>query len=724
MLLFLSLALGTLQDTPHTGRAPLPDAEHIAELPADGGAEFNRLVFEASPYLRQHARNPVDWYPWGDEAFQVAAERDLPVFLSVGYSTCHWCHVMEHESFEDAEVARLMNENFVCVKVDREERPDLDHVYMSVTQALTGRGGWPMTVLLTPDAKPFWAGTYLPKESRFQQVGMLEFLPAVRESWKTRRDEILSSSESIVRAITQRSGSQPGAWKGAQALALAAEQLEGRYDPRHGGFGQRPKFPVPHQLLFLLTRYTRSGDAKLLEVVEHTLQSMRLGGIWDHVGFGFHRYSTDERWFLPHFEKMLYDQALMTLAYTAAWQVTDDPAYRRTAEEILDYVLRDLTSPRGGFLSAEDADSEGEEGLFYVWSPKAVRALLAKDDAEWFIERFGLTDEGNFLEEATQVRTGNSIPFLEQPLDDAEQERFADIRERLFAAREKRVHPFKDDKVLTDWNGLMIAALARAAEAFDEPRFAEAATRAADFVTAELRTKEGRLHKRWRAGQAGLDGTLEDYAFLSWGLSELYEATLEPRHLAVARELADTMIAHFHDAEGGGFFLSADDGLELFVRAKEIYDGALPSGNSVAALALLRLARMTGEVEYATLAEEIMHSFAGSVAPNPSAYTMLLAAVDMAEGPSHEVVIAGDASDVRTQALLRTVRAPFLPSLVLLHRPLEPDAAIAEIAPWTTDQIAIDGRPTAYVCREWACELPVDDAAALAAKLSARDTER
>lgn len=717
LLPFLASALLSVQDVPHGTRLPLPAPEVIAQLPSDGGAEFNRLIFEPSPYLQQHARNPVDWFGWGDEAFAEARRRDVPVFLSIGYSTCHWCHVMEHESFEDAEVARLMNENFVCIKVDREERPDLDHVYMTVTQALTQRGGWPMTVLMTADAKPFWAGTYIPKETRFGRVGMLEFVPQVGTDWKTNRKKILEAADRIVSYVSEQNSTSPGAWRGPEVLELAEDHLAQRYDAKLGGFGQKPKFPVPHQLLFLLTRHTRTGEPRPLNMATHTLDSMRLGGIWDHVGLGFHRYSTDERWFLPHFEKMLYDQALHSMAYTAAWQVTGEEAYRRTAEETIEYVLRDLTAPEGGFYSAEDADSEGEEGLFYLWTPAQIRELLEADDATWFSARFGLSDEGNFVEEAGQEPTGRSIPFLANELSSDERERFERVRKTLFDVREKRVHPFKDEKVLVDWNGLMIVALARAANAFGEPRYAEAAARSADFLLSECRDEKGRLYKRWRGGQAGLHGTLEDYAFLSWGLSELYEATLDPRYLVEARTLVDLMIEHFHDPEGGAFFITADDGLKLFVRAKEVYDGAIPSGNSVAALVLLRMSKVTGETEYADLAEEIMHSFAGGVSRSPSSHSQLLAAVDLAIGPAYEIVIAGELGDPKVAELLEAARAEFLPSRVLLHRPAGEQAAIVGVAPWTAGQGPIEGRAAAYVCREWTCDLPVHEPAELSAKL-------
>ena len=525
----------------HAVRLPPPSPEEIAQLPPDGGPEFNRLVFESSPYLLQHARNPVDWYPWGDEAFEVARREDKPIFLSIGYSTCHWCHVMEHESFEDDEVAKLMNEAFVCIKVDREERPDLDHVYMSVTQAMAGNGGWPMTVIMTPDRKPFFAGTYFPKHGRFGRAGMMELVPQIAKAWREKREQVVASGEQVSEWMANIGKSDPGGDMEADVLALGYEQLASGFDPVEGGFGSKPKFPIPHNMLFLLQHHQRTGDAQARDMVVHTLKKMHRGGIFDQVGYGFHRYSTDEHWLLPHFEKMLYDQALMVMAATAAWQVSGDDALRVTAEQVLTYVLRDMTSPEGGFYSAEDADSEGEEGLFYLWTYDELVEVLGEDEAELYARVYNVEREGNFREEASGRSTGRNIPHLSQPLSETAaeldmepgelEERLEASRRKLFDVREERIHPLKDDKVLTDWNGLMIAACARAARAFDEPRYATAAKRAADFVLKELRDENGRLLKRYRLGQSGLPGTLSDYAFLTWGLLELYETSFEPRYV-------------------------------------------------------------------------------------------------------------------------------------------------------------------------------------------------
>jgi hypothetical protein len=699
------------------GLEGLPSPSEIAALPPDGGPQFNRLVFEQSPYLLQHADNPVDWHPWGEEAFELARRRDKPVFLSVGYSTCHWCHVMEHESFEDEEVAALLNEHFVSIKVDREERPDVDHIYMQVTQALTGSGGWPMTVLLTPEREPFFAGTYFPKEGRFGRPGMMELLPEIAAVWENRREEVLQSAGAITAAVRQSVASAPGPALGGETLDLAQRQLASRFDEVRGGFGAAPKFPTPHNLLFLLRHWHRTGDPHSLEMVTTTLRQMRLGGIFDHVGFGFHRYSTDPDWLLPHFEKMLYDQALLAMAYTEAHQATGDEEFARTAREIFTYVLRDMTSPEGGFYSAEDADSEGEEGLFYLWTVDEVREVLGEEDGDLFIRIFNLEPGGNFRDQATGRRTGRSIPHLQRPLSDIAEDvgvsepdlrrRLESMRQRLFEAREPRIHPLRDDKILTDWNGLMISALARAGQAFGEPEYTDAAVRAAEFILSEHRAESGRLLKRSRLGEAGLAAHLEDYAFMVQGLIDLYEATFDTRHLERALTLNQMMIDHFWDDENGGFYLTADDSEELLMRPREVYDGAIPSGNSVAALNLVRLGRITAENALEERAEALMRAFSSQVSSAPLAHSYLMTALDFAVGPSHEIVIAGEPGAEDTETLLRALRSEYLPNKVVLLRPSTGN--IAQIAPYTESQTSRDGRATAYVCQNFACQLPTTD---------------
>ncbi|MFH0792587.1 MAG: thioredoxin domain-containing protein, partial [bacterium] len=472
-------------------RPALPSAEELKTISPDGGPNWNRLVFEKSPYLLQHASNPVDWYPWGEEAFKAAREQDKPIFLSIGYSTCHWCHVMEHESFEDSEVAELMNQYFISIKVDREERPDIDSVYMTVTQALTGSGGWPMTVILTPDKQPFYAGTYFAKYSRYDRRGMMDLLPGIGNAWKNDRVNAVKAASEITQALARMTAGAPGDALTSETLQEGFHQLSESFDDDGGGFGHAPKFPTPHNFSFLLRYWKRTGDAAALEMVEKTLSSMRRGGIFDHVGFGFHRYSTDPEWLVPHFEKMLYDQAMLTIACIETYQAMGKEEYAQTAREILAYVMRDMTSPEGGFYSAEDADSEGVEGKFYLWSPEEVVSLLGKEEGELFSKIYNIVEGGNFREEATGHGTGGSIPHLQKPLSEMAKElnldesslasRLEASRRKLFAAREKRIHPLKDDKILTDWNGLMIAAMAKAAKALDDPQYADAARRAADF---------------------------------------------------------------------------------------------------------------------------------------------------------------------------------------------------------------------------------------------------
>ncbi len=710
-------------------REPLPSSAEIARLPKDGGNEFNRLVFELSPYLRQHARNPVDWFPWGPEAFEKAAAEDKPVFLSVGYSTCHWCHVMEHESFEDEQVAALMNEHFVCVKVDREERPDIDQVYMAITQALTGRGGWPMTVLMTPDKNPFFAGTYFPKHSRGGREGMLDMIPRMAEIWKTRREDVIRASLEATGALKEMSSGTAGGALDPSVLERAYQDLSRRFEPTKGGFSQAPKFPIPHNLRFLLRWHARSGDARALQMVELTLTEMRKGGIWDHLGYGFHRYSTDKNWLLPHFEKMLYDQALIAMACVETWQVTGDQSYRDTAERIFEYVLRDMTAPGGAFYSAEDADSEGEEGVFYVWTTRELEQVLGKERAELAIDVWGASPGGNFVEQTATRPNGTNILHLPVGLKakaaamgqkSAELEKQIEgMRSVLFEHREKRIHPFKDDKIMTDWNGLMIAALATAAQAFDDPRHELAARRAADWVLANLRDKEGRLLKRARGDKADLPGMLEDYSFLTWGLIELYQASFHVPYLQAALDITDDMLAHFGDAEEGGFYLSPDDGEVLIVRSKEIYDGALPSGNSVAVANLIRLARITGEVKYEEVADKTIRAFSGAVSRNPSAHTQLLMALDLALGPMKEIVVAGDPDSDSVKAMLRALRMPFMPRKVVVLRP-EGDASksIVALAPYAAGQVARNGMATAYVCEDFACKAPTNDLAEMVKALA------
>lgn len=686
-------------------RLPLPGPEAIAQLPEDGGKEFNRLIFEKSPYLLQHARNPVDWWPWSDEAFARAKKENKPVFLSVGYTTCHWCHVMEHESFEDPEVAELLNRFFIPVKVDREERPDIDEVYMQITQAITGGGGWPMTVVMTPNKHAFFAGTYFPKESVPGRPGIKRVATELHKAWTEKNEEVIDTARNISAQLGQMMGSSPGGDLEVSLLDQAFESFSERYDPEKGGFAMRPKFPVPPNLMFLLRYHHRTGNAEALEMVEKTLTEMRRGGIYDHVGYGIHRYSTDREWLLPHFEKMLYDQALVVMACLETYQVTGKPRYAQFAREILTYVERDMTSAEGGFFSAEDADSEGEEGKFYVWSVAEIREVLGPDDAEWFIERFNLEEEGNFLEEASREKTGTNIPHLKQDLLDEEQARFDSLRKVLFEKRETRIHPQKDDKILTDWNGLMISAFARASQVLGEERYAEIATQATEFVLTELTEDSGRLLKRYREGEAGLTAHLEDYAFMIWALLDLYETTFDVRHLDQAMTFQGMVDEFFWDEEDGGYFTIADDAEPLIVRAKKLYGGAIPSGNSVSIGNLTRLLRMTGRPHYATREEELIRAFSGELAQNPMVYSLALTFLDFHFGPAYEIVISGEEDG----ELIDALRKPFLPNKVVLRRTPENGEQLASLAPYTETQLAVGGKPTAFVCRNFACQLPTND---------------
>ncbi|MBN1834625.1 MAG: thioredoxin domain-containing protein [Spirochaetales bacterium] len=670
---------------------------------------MNRLQHEQSPYLLQHADNPVDWYPWGEEAFEKARTEDKPIFLSIGYSTCHWCHVMEHESFEDPRVAALMNEAFVSVKVDREERPDLDAVYMSAAQLLTGQGGWPLTIVMTPDGRPFFAATYIPKTSRYGRLGMVELIPRIQEIWQNRRGEIDRSGQQVVQALRQIDGAySSGGALGAPALDQAFRALEAEFDESNGGFGGRPKFPTPHNLIFLLRYWKRTGSREALAMVETTLEAMRRGGIYDQVGFGFHRYSTDSRWLVPHFEKMLYDQAMLAMAYTEAYQATGKELYARTAREVLTYVLQDLRAPEGGFYSAEDADSEGEEGKFYLWTFAELESVLSPEQVEELTAITSVEKGGNYREEAGGEQTGANILALR----DGASSLPAAVRDKLLAARGARVRPLRDDKILTGWNGLMIAALARAAAVLDEPDYREAAAGAAQFLLTRLLDAQGRLLHRYRGGEAAIRAYADDYAYLIWGLAELYEATFESQYLSEAFRLMDELVERYWDdrEEGGGFFQTADEAEELLVRSRSFVDSALPSGNSVALLALLRLGAIGERPEYEERAERLASLYAAQVGRAPGAFGFALSAADFLLGPAYEVVIAGRSEAPDTRQIARALRREYLPSRVLLLRPTdEPEPPILKLAPFLQDYRDLDGRAAIYVCRDRACRLPTTE---------------
>ncbi len=673
----------------------------------------NFLAKEKSPYLLQHADNPVQWMPWGNGAFLNARREDKPVFLSVGYATCHWCHVMAYESFEDTEVAELLNTHFIPVKVDREERPDVDKIYMSVCQALTGRGGWPLTVLLTPHGKPFFAGTYFPKTGRMGMPGLMDILPQLAAMWQKDRHRILESGDKITAAIQPQSSNNASIGSpDGETLMKAFKQLKQHFDPRFGGFGKAPKFPSPHNLTFLLRQHLRNPGAGALEMVEKTLCAMRNGGIFDQIGMGFHRYSVDEKWLVPHFEKMLYDQALLAMAYTECYQLTGKDRYARVAEEIFSYVLRDMTDPEGGFYSAEDADSEGEEGLFYVWTPKEVKDCLGDDVGALFCRFYNISEVGNF-------EGGKSIPnitlhgeaFAEKEKIDRKQ--LPDIllkaRKKLFSLRQNRAHPLKDDKILTSWNGLMIAALSKGAQALGDSQYTKAAENAARFILKHLVDENGRLLRRYREKEAALPGYLNDYAFMVWGLLELYETTLDALWLEKAVDLNGRMIDIFWDTANGGLFFTGKGNEDLITRTKEIYDGAQPSGNSVAALNLLRLTRMTGETDLAEKLDQLLGAFSEQVTGYPSGHTQFLNAVDFVVGPSREIVVAGDPEIDLTRRMLTSIQRKFLPNKVLLHRPGDDRAAekCISLASFLRDMTVRNQNPAAYICEAYTCKSPV-----------------
>lgn len=674
----------------------------------------NRLIKEKSPYLLQHAHNPVDWYPWGDTAFEKAKSEDKLVFLSVGYSTCHWCHVMERESFEDEEVAAVLNRDFVAVKVDREERPDIDHIYMTVCQVMTGEGGWPLTVIMTPDQKPFFAGTYFPKTNKYGRPGLLEILERIGRAWKQDRESAIETGNKVARVLKKYTADGEDGELTEQVIHQAYKQLAEQFDAEYGGFGPAPKFPRPHDFLFLLRYWKQMGEDHALHMVEKSLDAMHRGGIYDQLGYGFARYSVDREWLVPHFEKMLYDNALLALAYLEAYQVTGKKGYAQVSREIFTYVLRDMTSPEGGFYSAEDADSEGEEGKFYVWTQEEVVDLLGEELGALFCEYYHVTATGNFehgrsilhwidqSKKDVAGRWGITEEELEQKLEFA--------RQKLFTVRERRVHPHKDDKVLTSWNGLMIAAFARGARVLGEERYAEAAKRAIGFIKEKLLRPDGRLLARYRDGEAAFPAYLDDYAFLVWGLLEMYETTFQIGYLQDAVQLTEAMIDSFGDEESGGFYFYGKDAEQLLIRPKEVYDGAMPSGNGVAAHNLIRLARMTQNERFDGQVEHLFRTFAQTVEHSPGAHTYLLTALQFALGPTKEIVIVGQRGTKDTEAMLKKVQTAFLPDAVLLFRPeREKQDEVERMVPFIKGQQAVAGKATAYVCKNYACQAPTTD---------------
>lgn len=639
------------------------------------------------------------WYPWGEEAFAKAREEDKPIFLSIGYSTCHWCHVMERESFEDEAVADLLNRDYIAIKVDREERPDIDHIYMEVCQGLTGSGGWPLTIIMTPEKKPFFAATYIPKNPGHGMKGLMQLLPQIARMWQEERESLQESSDKIADWLNREEDSSHGGISPA-VFEQAFSYFQKTYDRHYGGFGSQPKFPTPHNIFFLLRYYNQSKNPAALEMVEKTLESMYQGGIYDHIGFGFARYSTDRRWLVPHFEKMLYDNALLALAYLEAYQLTRKELYSRVAREIFAYVLRDMTSSEGGFYSAEDADSEGEEGLFYLWTANEVREILGEKGGAEFCQIYDITEKGNF--------EGRSIANLLSKLPDHEELiRLEGWRQKLFTEREKRIHPHKDDKILTAWNGMMIAALAFGSRVLANDSYRQAAERAVNFIVKNLRREDGRLLARYREGEAMYPAYALDYACLIWGLIELYQAGMDAGFLELALELNRDMERYFWDEEKGGFFLYGNDAEELLARPKEIYDGAIPSANSVAILNLLRLARLSGENALEEKAARAIEYFAGSIRQAPGGHSLFLTALFNYQQPGQEIVIVGDATDSSTKSMLQLVNQRFLPTSLLVFKDISnPQVNLEAIIPFIRDMTAADGQSTAYVCSGFTCQQP------------------
>lgn len=663
-----------------------------SSLPPDGGPDFNRLVFSKSPYLLQHATNPVDWYAWGDEAFARAERENKPVFLSIGYATCHWCHVMERESFTDPEVAAVLNDKFVCIKVDREERPDIDDQYMSVAQMMTGGGGWPLTIFMMPDRRPFFAATYLPKTPKMNLPGIIDVLEKIDEHWTKNRSLLEENCAAVMDKLNEIAVPSAGSLRDDEIFTQAYLMLERSFDTTWGGFGGAPKFPLPHYLSFLLRFFKKTGMAFALTMVEHTIDLIRRGGIFDQIGFGIHRYSVDEMWLVPHFEKMLYDQAMVSLACLEASQATGDPRYSAIAGELFDFVQSEMTSPEGGFYSAWDADTNGVEGEYYTWTSGEVADILGIDSTDLCCRLFGITDKGNF--------EGHNILHQQYALDEfAKREnldledlrsRMEDWRIKLLSARKTRKKPLRDEKILASWNGLMIAALARGYAVTGDSRYLQAAAGAAEFVRQMMLTGDGRLMRSWFRGGASVHGFLEDYAFYTWGLLELYEATLTAEYLAEANRVVGLMLKLFRDENNYGFYETAADVTDVLARKKVRYDGVIPSGNAIAAMNLLKLGRILNDDPMLDEGKGILRAFMGSVAENPIAALQFLVAVDYLNAPEVDVTLAGEPDCPEIREMLRAIRRRFIPGLVL--RSAEGDGKV---------------RAEARICARGTCRLPV-----------------
>ncbi|AEB76418.1 thioredoxin domain-containing protein [Clostridium botulinum] len=655
----------------------------------------NKLINEKSPYLLQHAHNPVDWYPWCEEAFLKAKKEDKPIFLSIGYSSCHWCHVMEKESFEDEEVAKILNDKYISIKVDREERPDVDNTYMTFCQSVTGSGGWPLTIIMTPEQKPFFAGTYFPKKSMYGRPGFIQILKQISDEWKSNKNNIINTSNELLNTMEEHISQDKSGEINETILQDAVIEMNYYYDNKYGGFGASPKFPTPHKLMLLLINYKVYNNKNALGMVENTLKCMYKGGIFDHIGFGFSRYSTDEKWLVPHFEKMLYDNALLAYVYTQAYQVTGKSFYKEVAEKIFKYILRDMTSPEGGFYSAEDADSEGVEGKFYVWTLHEIESILG-EDAKEFCNIYNITKNGNF--------EGSNIPnLIGKDLDDID--KLESLRKKLFEVREKRIHPFKDDKILTAWNALMIVALAYAGRVFENEKYINRAKKAYNFIENNLIRKDGRLLARFRHGEAAYIAYLEDYSFLVWALMELYEATFDSKYLKQALHFTDEMIKLFWDEESYGFFHSGKDGEKLILNLKDSYDMAIPSGNSIAAMNLIKLSKITGDNTLAEKAYKMIEGFGGNIIESIQSHSIFLMAYMNYIRPSTQIVIASEKQDELFKDMIREVNKRFMPFTTTLLN----DGDLENVIPFIKNEKKIYNKTTAYVCENFSCNRPVDN---------------
>ncbi|MGF1757261.1 thioredoxin domain-containing protein [Photobacterium sagamiensis] len=697
----------------------IPSEEELQKLPANGGGYWNRLVFQQSPYLLQHAANPVDWYPWGDEAFDKAKRENKPIFISIGYATCHWCHVMARESFEDEEVAARLNRDFIAIKVDREERPDIDQLHMAACQSMTGSGGWPLNCFLTPEGHVFYATTYLSKHSRYGRPGMMELLPSVAHAWQNQHEVLLNGATQLNHQL-QAMGEHAAKDKLADNIEhLAFEQLEDSFDAIHGGFGNAPKFPTPHQYLFLLRYWHRNGNKQALAMAQQSLQAMRLGGLFDQIGFGFHRYSTDSHWLLPHFEKMLYDQAMLLMAYSETYAATGDDFFKQTASEIVKFLTLRMQHPDGGFYSAEDADSEGVEGKFYVWRHEELKAILDSRELSWLSRHFNISEKGNYTDEASGQLTGANIPHLsrlpQQLADQAKvsltswQRQWQAIRLKLFSQREKRVHPLLDDKILTDWNGLTIAALARSSLLLDDTDYLQMAEKAFDFVRQHLSDDNDHLVKRYRNGKTGLPAHLDDYASMIWAALELYQASLKIDYLQQGLRWTEIALNKFWDSQNGGFYFT-EANTELAVRAKEAYDGAIPSGNGVMARNIAHLYQLTGQSIWHTHFDSLVATFASQINRYPPGYTLFLVALDLMYGPGQRLIFAG--SKVTTDAI-KPLKGHYLPNTVWLKLNNHDRAVINQLANRYANWLApfspefTNDNITLYPCLQFACEQPI-----------------